>query len=384
MSSRRDFLTQGLAVVSLGLGVPGVFGRGAVAAAAESPGKGNGRTLVVVQLAGGVDGVNTVIPYHDPGYRANRRTLAIPENDLLVVDDRTAFHPALAGLKQVFDAGHLAVIEAVGYPNPNFSHFKAMDIWQSADPTGKLRDGWLGRYFEGITDEGGHPLAGLSVGNTSPYALRSAKRTIPAVDSVDTYSLKPATGDLHPERRTTSLLKLYDIYRPANTPFAALLDTTLDNAYESSLQLSYAAASYVPAMPYPATSLGNGLRLLAQVIDSGKRENRPLRVGHVTLGGFDTHTGQPARLNTLLTRERAARHRPRHRRPHVRHGFPREGRLLRRPATADQPGQRQPALRHRLPLRLRDADRALVGGARRRRPGRSLRPAALPRGVIHR
>jgi uncharacterized protein (DUF1501 family) len=302
MISRRDFIQQSLAVVSLGLSVPSVFSR-AVAAAAEeaSVPSVSGKTLVVVQLAGGADGLSTVIPYKDPAYRQNRQVLGIAEEQMLVVNDRVAFHPSLAGMKEIFDKGNLAVIEGVGYPNPNYSHFKSMDIWQFADPEGKTNEGWLGKYFEGLTDAEGHPLSGLSVGSRLPESFQSDTVSIPAVASLDTFQLQDAAGDQHPEARRSSLMKLYDVYKPANTRFAALLDTTLDNAYQSSLQLTQAHSTYKPAVQYPQSSLATGLRLLAELIDSGGAAgSSPLRVGHVFLGGFDTHTNQEATLTRLL------------------------------------------------------------------------------------
>jgi uncharacterized protein (DUF1501 family) len=306
MLSRRDLLKEGLAVVSLGLGVPSVFGRAAVAAAAENSAL-PGKTLVVVQLAGGVDGLNTVIPYSDPAYRDNRPTLGVAANEMIPLDDRFAFHPSMAPMKDLWDRGNLAIVQGVGYPNPNFSHFKAMDIWQSADPEGHAKDGWLGRYFDDLTDLDGHPLAGLSVGRTLPSAFESERASIPSVENLDTFILQPAAGDTLPERRQTALMRLYDAYKPSKTAFAALLDTTLDSAVLSSEKLKAAHAAYQPAAAYPTTSLGSGLRLLAELIDSGGGES-PLRVGHVTLGGFDTHTGQPGRLATLLTQLSEALH----------------------------------------------------------------------------
>ena len=303
MLSRRDFIQQGLSVVSLGLAVPSVFSK-AVAAAAEEASVASlaGKTLIVVQMAGGMDGLNTVVPYRDPAYRQNRQALGIKEQEMLVVDDRIAFHQSLSGLKEVFDQGKMAVIEGVGYPNPNFSHFKAMDIWQFADPEGKTNDGWLGKYFEGLTDSEGHPLTGLSVGSRLPESFQSDKISIPSVSNLDTFQLQNATGDRNPDARRTSLMKLYDVYKPANTRFAALLDTTLENAYQSSLQLNQAHSSYQPAVTYPQSSLATGMRLLAELIDSGGPGGgtSPLRVGHVFIGGFDTHTNQDGTLTRLL------------------------------------------------------------------------------------
>ncbi len=333
----------------------------------------SGKTLIVVQMAGGIDGLNTVIPYKDPAYRQNRRALGVKEADMLPSNDRIAFHPSFAAMKEVFDQGKMAVIEGIGYPNPNFSHFKAMDIWQFADPEGKTNDGWLGKYFEGLTDIDGHPLSGLSVGSRLPEAFQSTKVSVPAVSSLDTFQLQNSTADKNPDARRTSLMKLYDVYKPANTRFAALLDTTLENAYQSSLQLSQAHSTYQPSVTYPQTSLATGMRLLAELIDSGGAGGSPLRVGHVVIGGFDTHTNQDATLTRLLketsegirafwndvnahghgddvviddlVRVRApregkcpGRHRPRLRRPDVRPGQRRQGRVLRRAAEPVEPG----------------------------------------------
>jgi uncharacterized protein (DUF1501 family) len=281
-----------MAVVSLGLAVPSVFAKASVAAGNEKS-AGTRRTLIVVQLAGGVDGLNTVVPYNDPMYRESRPELALADNEVLVVDSRVAFHPALTGFKDLLDAGQLAVVEGVGYPNPTFSHFKAMDIWQSADPGATARDGWLGRYFESITDGGGHPLAGLSYGRRLPSAFESSQVSVPSVGSLETFALAG------PPARNSSLLEMYDIYRPSGSPFAALLDSTLDNAVVSSDYLADAHAAYVPAVEYPESSLASGLRLLAELIDS-EGQATPLRVGHVMAGGFDTHTQQETRLTPLL------------------------------------------------------------------------------------
>lgn len=307
MLSRRDFIQDSLAVVSMGLAVPSIFSKAVVAAAEESAAPSvSGKTLIVVQMAGGVDGINTVIPYRDTNYRQNRSVLAVPEREMLVINERIAFHPSLAKLKDAFDRGNLAVVEGVGYPNPNFSHFKAMDIWQSANPDGVAKEGWLGKYFEGLTDSEGHPLVGLSYGNRLPTAFNNAKVSIPSVASLDTYGLQNAAGDRNPDARRTSLLRLYDIYKPANTRFAALLDNTLDNAWQSQQQLTAAHAIYKPAVAYPQSSIATGLQLLAELIDSSG--GNPLRVGHVMLGGFDTHTNQDNTLERLLRETSEAIH----------------------------------------------------------------------------
>lgn len=310
MISRREFIRGSLATVATGLAVPGIFSQAVVAAAeAASTRSVSGKTLVVVQLAGGLDGLSAVIPYQDPVYQRSRQALGDNPESLLHLNDRVAFPPAFTLMKQLFDAGHLAVIEGVGYENPSFSHFKATDIWQFADPTGVGSDGWLGRYFEGLTDADGHPLQGLSYGSRLPEAFQSSKVSIPAVSSIDAFQLQDATGDPSSGDRRSSLLRLYDVYKPVNARFGALLDTTLDNALESSRVLTEARAAYRPAVAYPQTPLATGLQLLAQLIDSGGEPGaNPLRVGHVSLGGFDTHTNQNQTLSRLLLETSEAIH----------------------------------------------------------------------------
>ncbi len=301
MISRRNFLKESLAVVSYGLAVPSIFSRAVVAAAEENYDVSvSGKTLVVVQLAGGYDGLNVVVPYGDPQYRDLRPTLGVAESDLLTLDGDVALPASMSAFKGLYDAGKVAVVQGVGYPNPNYSHFKAMDIWQTADLDGQAQDGWLGRYFDGLVDGGGHPLAGMAVGRSLPTAFNSTSSSIPAVQSVDTFSLQPAQGDPRADQRQASLLKLYDVYQPAASPFAALLDTTLGSAMQASTELSSVDAAYKPAVDYPQSSLASGLQLLAEMINSGEDQS-PVRVGHVMLGGFDTHAQQDQRLDPLLT-----------------------------------------------------------------------------------
>lgn len=301
MINRRNFLRESLALVAFGAAVPSVFGKAVIASAQERYSlSASGKTLIVVQLAGGYDGLNMVVPYRDPAYRSLRPSLGVPEAELLPIDDRFAFHPAMAQFKDLYDKKKLGVIHGVGYPNPDFSHFKAMDIWQTGDLDGQGLSGWLGRYFDDLADGGGHPLSGLSIGRSLPTAFNSQKSTVPSVESIETFALQAAQGDLNPDLRQSSLLRLYDSYRPANTAYAALLDTTMDSAILSSHELSAAHAAYKAAVAYPDSGLASGLQLLAELIDSGV-DASPLRVGHVTLGGFDTHTGEDTRLAPLLT-----------------------------------------------------------------------------------
>src|SRR5262249_4375776 len=141
MLTRRELLSSSLASASASAFVPGWLAR-AVQDPASAPASPTGRTLVVVQLSGGNDGLNTVVPYGDDRYHAARPTLHLAKDKVLALDEHVGLHPALEKLRARYDQGQVAVIQGVGYPNPNRSHFRSMDIWHSADPEGPPRTGW--------------------------------------------------------------------------------------------------------------------------------------------------------------------------------------------------------------------------------------------------
>src|SRR6266516_1978914 len=153
--TRRAMIKDGLLVVSAGMIMPAVFSRGVASARGQAldgsrvAQTASDRTLIFVQMAGGNDGLNTVLPFSDPMYLKVRPTLAIAENTVLPLDRRLGLHPNLLPLKKLWDAGHLAIIEGVGYPNQSLSHFQAMDIWQTLDLNGNGSQGWLGKLVSG-------------------------------------------------------------------------------------------------------------------------------------------------------------------------------------------------------------------------------------------
>src|SRR5438067_11247371 len=154
MFSRRQFLTrtlQGSSLVALGAVVPQFVARTAQAAA---PGKDN--ILVVLEMTGGNDGLNTVIPFADDLYHKNRPTLRFTPKEVLKINDEIGLHPSMTQMHQMFQGGKLAIVQGVGYPNPDRSHFEAMDIWQSADPKRQRKDGWLARAVPALQDMKGN------------------------------------------------------------------------------------------------------------------------------------------------------------------------------------------------------------------------------------
>lgn len=300
MVSRRDFVKGGVALVSIGT-TAGSLLKGSLAFAAQNPAyvnsAGNGKILILVQLAGGNDGLNTVIPVSDSSYRSVRKTIGVAEAEALPLEQGYGLHPNLTGLKGLWDSGKLAVVRGVGYPEQDYSHFKSMAIWQSGDPTLALRDGWLGRSLEKLESEQHDPFLGFNIGTSTPPEMRSATISIPSVKDQADYGFKLG-GRLAPETdpRTATLMKLYEQY-PAASPYGALLETTVESAVASSKMLAEAAAIYTPAVSYPENSFASGLSVLAQAVVG----ELGMRVGHITLGGFDTHSGQVSDHSALMT-----------------------------------------------------------------------------------
>jgi uncharacterized protein (DUF1501 family) len=310
MLSRRIFVQDGFKVVSLGLAMPHIFTRAVQAAGVEagrdasvlnSPDQQSNdlyakRTLIVVQMAGGNDGLNTVVPYTDGVYLQNRKNVGIPEDQVLKLDDRFGLHPAMGGMKSLWDDGKMAIVHGVGYPNPSFSHFRAMDIWQNANPEGKASEGWLAKLVKGAVDRRGHPFAGFAAGGTLPPALMSPDYPVPAVGDVNSFKLLPDPRfAADATARQNALVKLYQSY-PGGAPFAQVLQSTEEGTLSSIDQLQKAHAAYKPAVEYPRDGFGAGLKLLAETITG----NLGVKVGYVTIGGFDTHSNEKNTHQRLL------------------------------------------------------------------------------------
>jgi uncharacterized protein (DUF1501 family) len=296
--TRRVFLQRGVALASAATTIPLLLERSAVALAAPEglssiPGAPEERVLVVVQLAGGNDGLNTVIPYGMDGYYRARPGIGVAQRDALALDARAGIglHPRLAGLKGLYDEGMLSVVQGVGYPNPDRSHFRSMDIWQTAD-TSATGAGWLGKFFDNECDgapEGCSacsPLAGVAIGQEAPLAMQG-RRTAPASFERAELLRWSAAGD---ERLAGAYEQIVDAGAPEGVgpdgEAAFLMRTALD-ARVSSEQIRRAVAASNAGV-YPRSELGSQLAMIGAMI----RAELPTRVFYVSLGGFDTHAGQ--------------------------------------------------------------------------------------------
>ena len=299
MLSRRDFVKGGVALVSIGTTAQSLL-KGAVAFAAQNGtdlvDPNNKKVLVLVQLAGGNDGLNTIIPASDPTYRSSRTTLGIAEEAVLPLDQGFGLHPSLTGMKGLWDSGKLAVVRGVGYPEQNYSHFKSMAIWQAGDPKLQLDNGWLGRTLEQMESEQHDPFFGFNIGSSTPPEMRTPAISIPSVRDPADYGVKIGGKLLDTSNaRTATMLKLYEQY-PSSSPYGVLLETTAETAVSSAKMLEQAGANYTAAVEYPDSSFASGLSVLAEAIvgDLG------MRVGHITLGGFDTHNNQLTEHTALM------------------------------------------------------------------------------------
>ena len=305
MPSRREFLRGGLVLVTASVAAPAFLTRTAMAAAAASTGgaAAAGSTLVVVQLSGGNDGLNTLIPYSDPLYRQARPQLAVPEGEVLALNGQLGLHPALGPLKARWDAKQLAVVAGVGYPNPDRSHFRAMDIWHTAEPAAYERSGWLGRYLAGCNCTPGGQTPAVAVMPTVPRAFWTESLVVPALTNLQGYRF--ATDPRFPADREAQLraMKALDAVTDTLRPYARFLGEQSLNALASADELQRVGATWQTPVEYPQNNpLATSLKLVGQLIGG----DLGARVAYVQLGGFDTHANQRATQQRLLEQLGAA------------------------------------------------------------------------------
>jgi uncharacterized protein (DUF1501 family) len=295
--TRRRFVAgSSLALSSLGiLRVP--FFEEALEGA--EAGAGQGRSLLVIQLGGGNDGLNTVVPYTDPSYPALRPTIGLGEGERLDLNGRVALHAALAPLRERFTRGQLAVVQSVGYPKPDRSHFTSTAIWQTArlEP---YRDstGWLGRAIDATQPGAGGraPLTALGIGGggLSP-ALQAQATSVPSLLSLDAFSMQPDRR--YPSDAPALRRAVEDMYSGSDSRSEEGFIRQVGNtALRSSEVLRSALAGYSSTVTYPQGTFGGQLKLVAQLLTSGTGT----RVFHVTLSGFDTHANQKTQQRALF------------------------------------------------------------------------------------
>lgn len=278
--NRRDFLASS-ALASCSLLVPKFL------KATDDSGF-KGKRLVVIQFSGGNDGLNTIVPYADDVYYSSRSGIAIPKQEVLKIDDYQGFNPVLKPLQSFLDAGHLSIYNAVGYPNPNRSHFRSMDIWHSASNADQyLETGWLGRYLDNCCDGKPLPRKLLELDDSLSLALKGEKSKGMAAS--------------HPERfkqlTSENFLKQLAYEDPHGHAEADYLYKTLAETVESAGYLYQKSKQKSSKAVYPTNEFGKKLKQVSELIQSGCDTT----VYYLSVSGFDTHVNQKPTQDRLLS-----------------------------------------------------------------------------------
>lgn len=295
--SRRQLIGNGLGFVSLSLAMPGFLAK--AAQAAETQGANGSKILVVLELSGGNDALNTVVPFGDPLYYKARPGIGIKEADALGLGGKIGLHPAMKEMKALFERGHVAVLPGVGYPNANRSHFESMDIWQSGDPTrDPNRSGWVARGL----DAQGHPmgqgsLGAVSLGGSLPLALWTSQSALSVIGRGDDFGF--GGGMLDRDGAKDALEKMYANGIAANG-HQELVRAAGQNVFNDSKTVRDALNKYDykagTTAKYPDSDMSRSLQTISKLITGGA----PTRVYYLNMGGYDTHANQPGSHQYLL------------------------------------------------------------------------------------
>lgn len=284
--TRREFVRGGVAAFTVGVAAPELICDLARAQGAA------GRSLVVVYLGGGNDALSTLVPYRDASYYSRRPTLAVPAGEVLQIGRDSSgvelgLHPRLAGMKAIFDAGRLAIVQRTGYVSSSRSHFQGFDIWGTADPATTQGTGWLGRYLDTLPA----PLDPLVAWNTvreTPRPLMARTVGVPAITNPATYSFSSPNAGAEATYERAAAVSLSS-HLPPDRPHVAFVNSTAQAALGTLDQVAR-VASYAPSVTYPNNGFGQALRAVAGSMNRGLGT----KVFWVQTGGFDTHAGQGA------------------------------------------------------------------------------------------
>lgn len=277
---RRDFIKKSLLTLALGGAAPSLLSKSALAAQSKD------KILVVVNLFGGNDQLNTLVPFKNDLYYRLRPNIAIKRESVLDLGQNgqnLGLHPELRPLMSMWDQGNLALIPQVGYPNPNRSHFISTSIWHTADPTRKEETGWLGRWGD-LQDD---PFCDTFIGGASPQAVTGHKRTAPAVSGVDSFTIRM------PKPFEEALEK--EIAQPRLGPAEGIRQAML--SLRGALDKIGRIRAYSNKAQYPDNPFGKAMADVARMIAGGLGSS----VYYTTLGGWDTHAAQPPRQQELLS-----------------------------------------------------------------------------------
>jgi len=256
--------------------------------------------VVVVELNGGNDYLNTVIPYTDPNYYDNRKALRIEVDEVLKLDSELGLNPNMGPMKDLYEAGNLAIIHGVGYDNASRSHFRSMDIWHTCEPVDVADDGWIGRAEREIDPNGENPVGIVSIGYGLPRALVAEGVPVSSIADLATFGLY--TDSQHLEQRDSILELFREMYSPSigSGPVGEVmsyLGQTGRDALKSADILKEAIPQYKSNVEYAADNLAQSLRTVATIHTA----KLGVRFFYATHGGFDTHASQMSMHSNLWT-----------------------------------------------------------------------------------
>ncbi len=253
-------------------------------------GNGNGKdpVLVIVQLSGGNDFMNTVIPYMNPVYYDNRRLVYVPQEDAIPIDDTLAFHPKMNEFKDLYDRGMVGIVQGIGYPNSNRSHFRGMDIWHTCEPDKVETIGWVGRTLKELDPDGANPLAGINFGVGLPRAMAMPGVPVTSVSNLDNYGLM--TGIEAQDQRDQALDIFKQMYGPAigTGPVMEYLSRTGQDVLTGADILKTVPDQYESTVEYADNAIAKSLRDIARVHTS----DLGTRIFYTQHGGYDTHANE--------------------------------------------------------------------------------------------
>jgi uncharacterized protein (DUF1501 family) len=290
---RRNFLIGTVSGLAVCANTEHVFAK----ALAQSPLPGlpgaQGRCLVLVNLQGGNDGLNCVVPHGDPRYYQLRPSLAIAQSEVLAIDAHVGLNPKMRAFKTMYDKGSVAIVQGIGYPDPSYSHFRSTEIWQTGVPDHYEHTGWLGRYFDEAALPSSNLFNGVAISQTLPEVLASNHTDIPSIFNPEQYGL---AFDRDAAMRLAFRSDARDNRLPFTSPYLARVMEIEDHAQRGSEELPKLIAGYKTEASYPATPLGRSLALAAQIIGS----NLGTKVIYVEHASFDTHQNQRAVQDRML------------------------------------------------------------------------------------
>jgi uncharacterized protein (DUF1501 family) len=283
--SRRQIM-KGSGMIAVGLVAPrwlSTIAQADVLRIAKGGKPASDTVLVVCQLSGGNDGLNTVIPYADKQYYQLRPTLGIADSASLKLDEHMALHPSLTGMQTLYKEGKVAIIQNVGYPHPNRSHFESMRIWQSGSPENTLRYGWVGRHLDQAAATGPlNPVVALGLSREQPLALQGKVASVPCFASLQDMSSLVGDAD------TQAMLRQIQQVDGKATPAEEVVRRASNAALDAMSILTKQVQTYKPQQTYDRDQFGQGFKQISQLIATSPAT----RVVYFSAGSFDTHANQ--------------------------------------------------------------------------------------------